>query len=87
MTVEELKETAKEMGYKLMPIAPHEKLKACRCGCKKRRRIYGCDDLMIVCMRCGLSAYGSTEAEARKNWNAMVRGEHEDQKMPEVSLR
>lgn len=72
MTVEELRTTAKEMGYKLMPIAPYEKLKVCICGCKKRERIYGVDAMTLICRRCGLSVSGKTEAEARTNWNRMV---------------
>lgn len=74
MTLEDLKMEAKLKGYKLMPLGTLERLRPCRCGCKKRRRIYGWDDLMIVCMRCGLSASGRDEAEARKSWNAMVGG-------------
>ena len=73
MTVEELKETAKEMGFKLMPLGTLERLRPCRCGCKKRDRIYG-DRVVLRCMRCGMEAAGRDEAEARKNWNAMVGG-------------
>ena len=72
MTVDELKAEAKEMGYKLMPVSSYERLKVCTCGCKKRERIYGVDAMTLICRRCGLSVSGKTEAEARKNWNAMI---------------
>ena len=70
MTVDELRKTAKEMGYKLMPIS-QEKLKACICGCKQRDHEYG-SGVTLRCKRCGRTASGKTETEARKNWNAMI---------------
>lgn len=73
MTVEELRVTAKEMGYKLMPIAPYERLKVCTCGCKRREHWYdGRGGMSLVCERCGRKASGKTEAEARRNWNRMI---------------
>ena len=74
MTVEELRTTAKEMGYKLMPIGTVEKLKVCRCGCKRREHWYDSRGVMLKCKKCGLSASGKTEAEARRNWNRMIDG-------------
>ena len=78
MTVEELKATAKDMGYKLMPIAPYEKLKVCTCGCKRRKRWYISgkrDGIKLVCCKCGKEAFGETEAEARRKWNRMIERE------------
>ena len=71
MTVDELKAEAKEMGYKLMPIAPYERLKVCICGCKRRDHWYG-GGVRLVCHKCGRMATGETEAAARRNWNRMI---------------
>ena len=71
MTVDELRTTAKEMGYKLMPAQPYEKLKVCICGCKQREHWYG-TAVQLKCKRCGKTATGATEAEARRNWNRMI---------------
>lgn len=73
MTVRELNDTAHGMGFKLMPLADHERLRPCICGCKKRERQYG-DAVVLKCMKCGREASGTDEAEARKNWNRMVTG-------------
>lgn len=72
MTVEELKVTAKEMGYKLMPIQPYEKLKACICGCKRREHWYGQGIVILQCERCGRKAIGKSENDARREWNDMI---------------
>lgn len=72
MTVEELRTVAKEMGYKLMPIQPYEKLKVCVCGCKQREHWYGPETVQLKCKKCGLYALGRTEAEARREWNSMI---------------
>lgn len=78
MTIEELRSTAEKMGYKLMPVSSHERLKVCICGCKSRGRIYGVNDMTLFCKRCGRSVSGKTEAEARRSWNRMiVHGEGE----------
>ena len=75
MTVDELRTTAKEMGYKLMPAQPYEKLKVCICGGKRRKWWYISgkrDGIKLVCRKCDKEAFGATEAEARRNWNRMI---------------
>lgn len=72
MTVEELKAEAKEMGYKLMPAQPYEKLKVCICGCKRREHWSNCETVILRCMRCGREVVGHDETEARRNWNRMI---------------
>lgn len=74
-TVEEIKEAAKEMGYKLIPAPTLERLKTCVCGGKRRERWYKDACVILVCKRCGREVNGTSEADARRNWNAMVEGE------------
>ena len=46
----------------------------CFCGCNQRERWYGSGGIELVCKRCGKSVEGKSEAEARRNWNAMIMG-------------
>lgn len=78
MTIEELKAEAKAHGYNLVPIKNTEKLLPCTCGSRRRehwQRWRGEGwNITLQCMRCGKKAGGSTEDEARHNWNEMIRG-------------
>lgn len=87
MTVEELKEEAKKLGYNLIPIRKYEKLIPCVCGCNRRDHFYGWkngeDIVTLRCKRCGKEAPGRNEADARRNWNNAMswlkeHEEHED---------
>ena len=80
MSVEELRREAKLLGYKLIPINVKEKLAPCICGYKKREHWSSYKDGVwyeqLKCPKCGMeSTPGKTEAEARKNWNIMVKEE------------
>ena len=72
MTVEELKKIADEMGYTVTKKQRYVRLLPCKCGCNRRERWYGIhkDDAYILkCANCGAEAKGSTEKEARLDWN------------------
>lgn len=76
MTVEQLRVEARKLGYYVYPIKPREKLIPCTCGCNRRAWWYGAHTCKLVCKRCGASgAAGYTEAEARHNWNEMIKEE------------
>ena len=79
MTVDELRRTAKDMGYNIIKIPERENLLPCTCGGKRRDRYYFYTPsgmyIKMVCQRCGREARGKTEIEARKNWNKMIKGE------------
>ena len=77
-TVDELKEAAKEMGYKLIPMPSDERLKACTCGCRRREHWYTRHGVRLMCVKCGKEAVGETEADAKRNWNSMIEAERRD---------
>lgn len=76
MTFEELKAEARAQGFKLIPVKEKEKLLPCTCGSKRREhwsRLTGDRlEITLCCSRCGKRASGTTEAEARHNWNDMI---------------
>ncbi len=81
MTVEELKATAKAMGYNIIPIRKYIKLLPCRCGCNRREHWVGTDGEhgewgeILKCPKCGFNVWGKNEREVVKNWNsAVMRG-------------
>lgn len=79
MTVEELRKEANTLGYSIVPIVRTEKLLPCLCGCTRRNHWitynkYGTKLKTYRCVRCDREASGRTDREARRNWNAMVRG-------------
>ncbi len=82
MTIEELRDEAKALGYKISKIPPpQEKLLPCVCGCTRRERWCGTHDYnraIIRCPKCRREAYGENERKARHNWNEMVRREEHD---------
>lgn len=79
MTFEELKAEARAQGFKLIPVKEKEKLLPCTCGSKRREhwsRWTGDRlEITLCCSRCGKRASGTTEAEARHNWNDMIMRE------------
>lgn len=81
MTFEELKAEAKAKGYNLIPVKKQEKFLPCTCGCNRREHwIRWVDDgteTILKCCKCGKSASGMSEAEAKRNWNEMIRAESE----------
>ena len=81
MTVEELKQEAKALGYNIIKIRPPmEKFLPCKCGCNSRSRWYGTKDYnaeIAECRKCGARAQGKNERELRHNWNEMMRGDAE----------
>ena len=82
MTVEELKAEAKKLGYRLIPIPKQEPFLPCTCGCNRRTHwvssMYGVETSILRCMKCNKEARGSSEAEARRNWNEMIRKENNE---------
>lgn len=83
MTLETLKAEAEARGYKLIPINTYERLLPCTCGSKRREHWSGwaTDHFVytLVCSRCGKKVTGLTEADARNNWNEMIREETSDE--------
>lgn len=80
MTVDELKSEAEKHGYNLIPKKKYEKFIPCTCGCNRREHwVRFVDDgieTTFKCCKCGKSASGMSEAEARSNWNKMIRQEN-----------
>ena len=79
MTIEELKEEARKLGYDVVPKREYERLLPCTCGHNRRERYY-CNSasgtyVKLVCARCGRRVEGKTESEAKRNWNKTMRGE------------
>lgn len=72
MTVEELKEIAKSMGYNIIPIKKYEKYLPCTCGNNRREQWETQSGVKISCTKCGKSAEGKTMAEAKRNWNKAI---------------
>ena len=78
MTVDELKQTANEMGYNIIKKQKYVRFFPCKCGCNKREPWYGVhkDDAYIyICKNCGARAQGRTEKDAKLNWNRMMEEE------------
>lgn len=84
MTFEELKSEAKAQGYNLIPIRKFEKLLPCTCGFNRRERweclVCGQWVIELRCKNCGKSVQGRNEADARRNWNRMMKGEQNEKK-------
>ena len=59
-----------------------EKFLPCTCGCNRREHwIRFVDDgteTTLKCYKCGKSAKGMSEAEAKRNWNKMIRAERRE---------
>lgn len=73
MTLEELKTEAKKHGYNLIKQKEKIYLQPCVCGCNQRAKWYGTyGSVTLKCKRCGRSATGDTELDAKKQWNRMV---------------
>lgn len=85
MTLEELKAEAKAHGYKLMPIKVDEPFLPCTCGAKRREhwsRWTGDGfKITLMCRRCGKRVSGMSEAEAKYNWNEVIRNERDNRKV------
>lgn len=82
MTIEELKEEAKKLGYTVVKIPKKEKLLPCTCGNNRREHWHrvsiqsGMSYEILKCSKCGREATGENEREARHNWNEMIRREN-----------
>ena len=79
MTLEELKAEANAQGYNLIPQKKQEKFIPCTCGCNRREHwiqfVDGGIETTLKCCKCGKKASGMSEAEAKRNWNEMIREE------------
>lgn len=55
----------------------YERFLPCTCGCNRRSEwtFYNNNSsgIRLVCNKCGNSANGKTRAEAKRNWNIMIR--------------
>lgn len=81
MTIEELKEEAKKLGYTVVKIPKKEKLLPCVCGNNRREHWHRVDIKsgrayeILRCSKCGREAKGETERDAIHNWNEMIKKE------------
>lgn len=81
MTLEELKEEAKQQGYALIKIKKREKLLPCTCGSNRRQHWHGVDIKSgrpfeeLVCYKCKRRVRGYSKEEAISNWNEMIKKE------------
>lgn len=76
MTVEELKDEAKKLGYNIIKIPePLEPLLPCVCGRKKPQCWYGLNFYVYRCPDCGRAGKSGKNREARHSWNEMVKTE------------
>lgn len=78
MTVEELREEAKKLGYNIVKDIPNIKLEPCpRCGSKRTIEWVHIDTDRGYTRECYVCEFradrGSTKREARENWNKKVR--------------
>ena len=82
MTYEQLKAVAKEHGYNLTPIKPYVKFLPCTCGSNHREtwlKWNGEEEIITyMCKRCGKKASGIGYADAKRNWNNMIRSETDE---------
>ena len=79
--IDNLRITAEKLGYKLVKNKPYERMLPCTCGCKQREhwRCFNPGDgnpNIIVCKKCGKMASGKSKAEAKRNWNKMIKEEN-----------
>ena len=85
--IAKLESLAKMYGYKLVPIKKYERYLPCVCGCN-RRISWSCwnrspDDsngirykghyVKLECRRCGQTVTGENDAEAKHNWNELIK--------------
>lgn len=77
ISLPELRVLAEKLGYKLVPIKRYERFLPCVCGCNRRihwsvvnNNEYG---VILECKRCGLEVTGKNEADAKHNWNKLIR--------------
>ncbi len=81
--IDTLQITAEKLGYKLVKHKPYERMLPCTCGCKQRD-YWWCvnpkdgNPSVLVCKKCGKTASGKSKAEAKRNWNEMIKGENYD---------
>lgn len=81
MTIEELKAEADKLGYRLAKKQEYVRLAPCVCGYSSRTRWWTSDGSLYECNHCGrASSVGSTEAEAKTNWNKMVEEAENERK-------
>lgn len=76
MTVEELRKTAKDMGYNIVKIKQYEKFLPCTCGCNRREMWFGNTkerSVIYKCMRCGLEVCGENKEAAKREWNKKIK--------------
>ena len=76
--IAKLNSLAKMYGYKLVPIKMYVRYLPCVCGCNRREHWShvspGSAPITVLkCKKCGLVADGKTEAEAKHNWNELVK--------------
>lgn len=81
MTVEELKEEAKKLGYNIIKIKKTERLLPCTCGNNRREHWHGINIKsgmpyeILKCTKCGKEVKGDSKDDAIKKWNEMIKKE------------
>lgn len=71
--IKELKQEAKELGYRLTPIQKYIRFEPCICGRKYPSMWHKGGYVFYKCPRCERAAHNAkSEREARIKWNEMV---------------
>lgn len=79
MTLDELKEEAKKLGYRLTPIRKKETLKPCICGCFKPNKWHMEGGVKYRCPMCKReTAVHRYNIYAIQEWNQLVGLEKEE---------
>lgn len=77
ISLPELRALAEKMGYKLAPIKRYERFIPCVCGCNRRTTWFITNNsgysVSLECKKCGLEVAGKSEADAKRNWNKLIR--------------
>lgn len=77
ISLPELRALAEKLGYKLVPIKRYERFIPCVCGCNRRTTWFITNNselrVSLECKRCGLEVAGKNEADAKHNWNRLIR--------------
>lgn len=76
MTVNELREEAKKLGYGIIKLKNKEKFEYCVCGHNRRRMTFNSTNNKVAyyCLNCNFTApYGEDELDARSKWNEAIR--------------
>lgn len=75
LTLDELKEQAERLGYKLVKANPYIRFEPCVCGNNRRVTWYNWSKCIVTleCNKCGYKVSGKNETDAKIMWNTIMR--------------